>query len=84
MAVGGNDKESQARLADICMQNVKWSAMADVSNWDNDITFFLATLDSKNKEIRKLRAANKNQKKVIANLICEMDLMSRRISACRI
>ena len=44
----------QDHLADIRMQNAKWTALVDTSSWES--TFFLHLVDDKNREIRKAQS----------------------------
>ena len=50
------NKADQLRLAQIRMDNAKWSAMKDTSSWDG--TFLLRLIDESLAEIKALRRAN--------------------------
>ena len=72
----------QDHLANIRMQNAKWTALVDTSSWES--TFFLHLVDDKNREIRKLKTANRRLRQTVVRMGEQNEALLRRISTCQI
>ena len=71
----------QERLADIRMENAKWSASTDTSSWHD--TFLLDLLDEKTVEIKKLKTENRKLGKSVADLTESLDRLTYQLRATR-